>query len=595
MSQKRDSAGGDLWWKSLAPQEVPSPFLVFAFHPCGRGAHGNSEEKSRDEGSPRPSAPLISNSDRECEPLEPLIGSLICFLPSPAASCSLHGERITQRRRCSEAPRAVFIDPKTPSLGILIAVPGFWLILTLLAFLIFFLCRCCDSGLKKKRRLTPLKWTLALFALLCCGALALGLFGNDQAHGGMVAVQKSTQDMEDSLSSMGNQTRFLDRSLGQSAQQELSGLALALAGPLSDPAARNLLDRSLELMKGNLSVGAARAQELHSRVGHLTLSPLPRALQLVELFRWPATIGLLCVLILVCLLLLWGVIRHSRCLLILFSVLGLLSVVLCWVMVSLYLGICVPLRDARGAVDGLQTLLVPVTHVADRYFPRKEVSALCRRLRLGNKPPHLGQELNSTQTVLAQLGLLLDCRHIHQQYRSAMGATCTGLLEGTAFMLASAAGAGLLFTVLIWVASHTWIHIRQRRPREALDEEDPFLPPSAVGGAAARRSRDTNGRSASREEQAFLQARYTPPPTRVRRSILRVLPSAEGYKAHFLPSFIQQQRTEAIISEASYKKVAPNHHRLKGTCWDTGRLEACLLHSPQFSPVFSLEELDLTS
>ncbi|KAK8757510.1 hypothetical protein V5799_004865 [Amblyomma americanum] len=53
------------------------------------------------------------------------------------------------------------------SLGILIAVPGFWLILTLLAFLIFFLCRCCDSGLKKKRRLTPLKWTLAFFALLC--------------------------------------------------------------------------------------------------------------------------------------------------------------------------------------------------------------------------------------------------------------------------------------------------------------------------------------------------------------------------------------------------------------------------------------------
>ncbi|KAM7297416.1 hypothetical protein ISCGN_022567 [Ixodes scapularis] len=448
------------------------------------------------------------------------------------------------------APVNSTFDPSSnvylESLGILIAVPGFWLILTLLAFLIFFLCRCCDSGLKKKRRLTPLKWTLALFALLCCGALALGLFGNDQAHGGMVAVQKSTQDMEDSLSSMGNQTRFLDRSLGQSAQQELSGLALALAGPLSDPAARNLLDRSLELMKGNLSVGAARAQELHSRVGHLTLSPLPRALQLVELFRWPATIGLLCVLILVCLLLLWGVIRHSRCLLILFSVLGLLSVVLCWVMVSLYLGICVagsdfcldpepflqkqssgmldsvvlgyylhcgddvtspfiePLRDARGAVDGLQTLLVPVTHVADRYFPRKEVHSLLSQL---------GQELNSTQTVLAQLGLLLDCRHIHQQYRSAMGATCTGLLEGTAFMLASAAGAGLLFTVLIWVASHTWIHIRQRRPREALDEEDPFLPPSAVGGAAARRSRDTNGRSASREEQAFLQARYTPPPT----------------------------------------------------------------------------------
>lgn len=436
------------------------------------------------------------------------------------------------------------------SLGILIAVPGFWLILTLLAFLIFFLCRCCDSGLKKKRRLTPLKWILAFFALLCCGSLALGLFGNDQAHSGVVAVQKSTQHIEDNLSNFGNQTQYLERALGQNAKDQLQGLTEALAGPMPDPAARNLLDRGLELIKGNLSVGAGRAQELHSRIGHLTLSPLPRALQLMELFRWPATIGLLCMLILVCLLLLWGVIRHSRCLLILFSVLGLLSVVLCWVLVSLYLGICVagsdfcldpepflqkqssgmvdsavlnyylhcrddssspfvePLREARAAVDGVQTLLAPMTQVADRYFPRKEVHSLLNQL---------GQELNGSQNALGMLGLLLDCRPLNREYRRAMDATCTGLLEGTAFMLASALGGGLLFTVLIWVASHTWIHIRQRRPRDTVDEEDPFLPPSAVG--APRRSRDTNGRTASREEQAFLQARYTPPPTASMRPV----------------------------------------------------------------------------
>lgn len=409
------------------------------------------------------------------------------------------------------------------SLGILIAVPGFWLILTLLAFLIFFLCRCCDSGLKKKRRLTPLKWILAFFALLCCGSLALGLFGNDQAHSGVVAVQKSTQHIEDNLSNFGNQTQYLERALGQNAKDQLQGLTEALAGPMPDPAARNLLDRGLELIKGNLSVGAGRAQELHSRIGHLTLSPLPRALQLMELFRWPATIGLLCMLILVCLLLLWGVIRHSRCLLILFSVLGLLSVVLCWVLVSLYLGICVagsdfcldpepflqkqssgmvdsavlnyylhcrddssspfvePLREARAAVDGVQTLLAPMTQVADRYFPRKEVHSLLNQL---------GQELNGSQNALGMLGLLLDCRPLNREYRRAMDATCTGLLEGTAFMLASALGGGLLFTVLIWVASHTWIHIRQR-----------------------------NGRTASREEQAFLQARYTPPPTASMRPV----------------------------------------------------------------------------
>ncbi|KAH7943562.1 hypothetical protein HPB52_009218 [Rhipicephalus sanguineus] len=414
------------------------------------------------------------------------------------------------------------------SLGILIAVPGFWLILTLLAFLIFFLCRCCDSGLKKKRRLTPLKWTLALFALLCCGALALGLFGNDQAHSGVVAVQKSTQYMEDNLSNFGNQTQYLERALGQNAKDQLQGLTEALAGPMPDAAARNVLDRSLELIKGNLSVGAGRAQELHSRIGHLTLSPLPRALELIELFRWPATIGLLCVLILVCLLLLWGVIRHSRCLLILVCTRLKLFVLLVLVLSNRSIEDCLkagsdfcldpepflqkqssgmvdnavlnyylhcrhdssspfvePLREARAAVDGVQTLMAPVTQIADRYFPRKEVHSL-----LGQ----LGQELNGSQNALGKLGLLLDCRPLNREYHRAMDATCTGLLEGTAFMLASALGGGLLFTVLIWVASHTWIHIRQsahcpplrggrlmrRRPRDTVDEEDPFLPPSAA-------------------------------------------------------------------------------------------------------------------
>jgi len=39
---------------------------------------------------------------------------------------------------------------------------------------------------------------------------------------------------------------------------------------------------------------------------------------------------------------------------------------------------------------------------------------------------------------------------------------------GLLFMLASAAGAGILFTLLVWIDSHTWIYIRKRFDSPAL-------------------------------------------------------------------------------------------------------------------------------
>ncbi|CAL1280803.1 unnamed protein product [Larinioides sclopetarius] len=79
--------------------------------------------------------------------------------------------------------------------------------------------------------------------------------------------------------------------------------------------------------------------------------------------------------------------------------------------------------------------------------------------------------------------------------------------EGTAFMLVSAVGSGLLFTVLIWVASHTWIHIRKKPPVEHIDEEDPFLPPSSAI-SSTRRNRETYGSTGFRPRSS-----HTPPQT----------------------------------------------------------------------------------
>lgn len=63
------------------------------------------------------------------------------------------------------------------------------------------------------------------------------------------------------------------------------------------------------------------------------------------MIRWPGTVAVLALLLVLCAVLLVGVARHSRCALILFSVCGLLAVTGSWLMSGLYLSSSVAVAD----------------------------------------------------------------------------------------------------------------------------------------------------------------------------------------------------------------------------------------------------------
>ena len=70
----------------------------------------------------------------------------------------------------------------------------------------------------------------------------------------------------------------------------------------------------------------------------------PRVSEL-ESLRWPVTMGLLGLFSLFCLLLFIGAIVHSRATLIVFSVCGLFSIILLWLLASIYVTMAVALAD----------------------------------------------------------------------------------------------------------------------------------------------------------------------------------------------------------------------------------------------------------
>jgi protein tweety len=64
-----------------------------------------------------------------------------------------------------------------------------------------------------------------------------------------------------------------------------------------------------------------------------------------ELLRWPITLGFLTFLLFLCTVLVIGVARSSRCLLIFFAVLGLFTVAICWLLSGVYLATSVAAAD----------------------------------------------------------------------------------------------------------------------------------------------------------------------------------------------------------------------------------------------------------
>ncbi|KAK7077306.1 hypothetical protein SK128_001127, partial [Halocaridina rubra] len=89
---------------------------------------------------------------------------------------------------------------------------------------------------------------------------------------------------------------------------------------------------------------------------------------------------------------------------------------------------------------------------------------------------HLGAFVNQSQRSLGGVAALLECQSLHHQYRTALNATCSQAMSGLVYLLLSAAASSLLFTILVWFTSHTWIYLNHKAEPGTLEERDPFLP-----------------------------------------------------------------------------------------------------------------------
>lgn len=411
------------------------------------------------------------------------------------------------------------------SLGVAASVPAVWLLLTLLVLLTYLLSRCCDKQLRQGRSLYCHRWTLGVTAFICSATVAVGLYGNDDVHNAVVRFSNSLRAVQHNIDAVKNQSLLLHLHL-QNQTSPLAGYLTQVVEEKTTPNSSTKLIAT-ELLHGATDNITHATDEINLLFQRLSpSSPLPfflKMLDIVELFRWPITMGVMSAFILICLILIFGVIRRVRCLLVLFAVIGLLAIIISWCSTSVYIAfamalgdVCVdpasaveriianqygsdvadyyihcpvdgavkesgPLnefvRQARLNIEKSESLISEFAAFADKNLSPKDMQPSLDKLT---------RYLKTANQNLATLAGLVDCSPLHRRYLDIVDVTCRKALFGLSFMLASAVGAGLLFTILVWVDSHVWIYLRKRKGYLQVAEQDPFLPLSSSAGSSSR-------------------------------------------------------------------------------------------------------------
>ncbi|XP_026075727.1 protein tweety homolog 3-like [Carassius auratus] len=233
----------------------------------------------------------------------------------------------------------------------------------------------------------------------------------------------------------------------------------------------------------------------------ISLENLATQIELYDWYRWLGYLGLLLFDVLICLLVLFGLVRNSKGTLIGVCFLGVLALVVSWASLGLELTVSSGFSDFCAAPDmyitkvSEQNMLIKEDTL--QYFlacnigqvnpfqqmlsgshkalveMQDDVSELLRSAvrdypkTKGNLDQIQGG-LNTTEVGLHQLTALVDCRSLHMDYVQALTGVCYDGLEGLIYLVLFSFITALMFTSVVCSVPHTW---HGKRPEEDSEEE----------------------------------------------------------------------------------------------------------------------------
>uniref|UniRef100_A0A8C5G9Q1 Protein tweety homolog n=1 Tax=Gouania willdenowi TaxID=441366 RepID=A0A8C5G9Q1_GOUWI len=314
------------------------------------------------------------------------------------------------------------------------------LALDLLFLLFYSICLCCRRSKSEERPNADCcctAWCVIIATLVCSAGIAVGFYGNGETCDGVNRLTYSLRHANRTITGMQKLVFDSTTSLNQTVDKDLQQLEEQYAQHADYLSIIQKLQGQLdELVKQMVAI------PFWSNV-NFSVEELAVQIELFDWYRWLGYIALLLFDSLLCLVVLFGLIRNSKATLIGKST-------------------CIP-RTILSKLSGSHKALVEMQDDVTELL-RSDYKQTKRTLEV------IQGILNTTEISLHQLTALVDCRSLHMDYVQAMTGLCYDGLEGLIYLVLFSFITALMFTSIVCSVPHTW-----RAKRNDEDSEDESL------------------------------------------------------------------------------------------------------------------------
>uniref|UniRef100_A0A7N6BCY7 Protein tweety homolog n=1 Tax=Anabas testudineus TaxID=64144 RepID=A0A7N6BCY7_ANATE len=319
-------------------------------------------------------------------------------------------------------------------------------------------------------------WCVIIATLVCSAGIAVGFYGNGESSDGASRLAYSLRHANRTVSGVEKLVTDSALALNQTVEESLVQLETTFQDQTDYVSIVQKLQGQLdELVKLMVEVPFWSNTDI-------SLEDLASKTETFDFYRWLGYLGLLLFDVLICLLVLFGLIRNSRGTLIGVCLLGVLTLIISWGSLGLELAVAAVsvtmatwpnilqyyLKCSSGQINPFQQRLSG-SHKA-LVEMQDDVAELLRSATrdYANTKGSLEQiqsVLNSTEVGLHQLTALVDCRSLHMDYVQALTGLCYDGVEGLIYLVLFSFVTALMFSSIVCSVPHTW-------PGKRTDEED---------------------------------------------------------------------------------------------------------------------------
>ncbi|XP_023388521.1 protein tweety homolog 3 [Pteropus vampyrus] len=369
-----------------------------------------------------------------------------------------------------------------------------------LLFLLFYSFWLCCRRRKSEEHLDAdcccTAWCVIIATLVCSAGIAVGFYGNGETSDGIHRATYSLRHANRTVAGVQDRVWDTAAALNRTAEPSLQSLERQLA---ARPEPLRAVQRLQSLLDTLLGYAAAIPFWRNPAV---SLETLAEQVDLYDWYRWLGYLGLLLLDVAICLLVLVGLIRSSKGILVGVCLLGVLALVISWGALGLELAASVGSSDFCVDPDTYVTRMVDEHSVlsgdilqyylacsprASNPFQQKlsgshkalvemqdvvaELLQTVPREYPASKDPLLRVQevLNGTEVNLQHLTALVDCRSLHLDYVQALTGFCYDGVEGLIYLALFSFVTALMFSSIVCSVPHTWQ--QKRGPDEDGEEE----------------------------------------------------------------------------------------------------------------------------